>query len=489
MHRFSEIMRTVLKWEGGFVNHPNDPGGATKYGVTHQVLARWRGVASVTPNEVKSLGEVEAVEIFKDKYWKAIKGDLLPKPIDLIMMDGAVNHGVEAMLQIFLDSAAVPSDSKFSDEMLFEFRKTLSDDNRLVDLSVALAEGRKLRYLSRPQAMTFLRGWRNRLESVMAVALEPLHTSWSFKSGRTDGTSNQSVKSSVEPAPVSSIPSSSIDDDDLQAALAHWGAYTGDIDGMFGPKSVAALENVLTRRTADIGSGWETWPLSRKKLALGQLICQEMKIDVGRVDGLFGTRTKAAFENFNRQKNGLPQETWRDEIADTDSHPAPTPVVTKVTIWPLQKDVSSNFGQACAIKMKKLFLPFQMKIAWDLAKTVDGFSIHEKVHDSAARVFDRIYAHYKDDGIEDLGINLFGGCYNCKAMTGGNGKTTSMHAWAIAIDFDPARNQLHWSHKQARLAKPDAVKFWEFWEAEGWLSLGRARDFDWMHVQAARLPS
>jgi hypothetical protein len=62
-----------------------------------------------------------------------------------------------------------------------------------------------------------------------------------------------------------------------------------------------------------------------------------------------------------------------------------------------------------------------------------------------------------------------------------------MHAWSIAIDFDPARNQLSWSHTRARLAKPDAVKFWEFWESEGWVSLGRAKDYDWMHIQAARV--
>lgn len=97
----------------------------------------------------------------------------------------------------------------------------------------------------------------------------------------------------------------------------------------------------------------------------------------------------------------------------------------------------------------------------------------------------RFMLHYGDDGIEEIGGNLFGGCYNCRKMKGGS--SWSMHSWAIAIDFDPGRNQLKWSHLQARLAKPDAVRFWELWEAEGWLSLGRARDFDWMHIQAARL--
>lgn len=63
----------------------------------------------------------------------------------------------------------------------------------------------------------------------------------------------------------------------------------------------------------------------------------------------------------------------------------------------------------------------------------------------------------------------------------------SLHSWGIAIDFDPERNALNWDHTKARLARPDAEDFWKIWEAEGWVNLGRSRDFDWMHVQAARL--
>jgi hypothetical protein len=62
-----------------------------------------------------------------------------------------------------------------------------------------------------------------------------------------------------------------------------------------------------------------------------------------------------------------------------------------------------------------------------------------------------------------------------------------MHAWGIAIDFDAANNGLKWNHTRASLAHPDCIPFWEIWESVGWLSLGRAKDFDWMHVQAAKL--
>lgn len=163
-----------------------------------------------------------------------------------------------------------------------------------------------------------------------------------------------------------------------------------------------------------------------------------------------------------------------DQLSDTHRTP-----------WPRQADVSSVFGPHCSVPMKRLELPFKMKIAWDLGKEITGFMIHEKAHDSAARVFEKVWKHYGQAGIQQIGVDLFGGCYSCRKMKGGT--SWSMHAWAIAIDFDPIRNQLKWGHQRARLAKPDAMKFWEFWEEEGWLSLGRARDYDWMHIQAARL--
>jgi len=70
-------------------------------------------------------------------------------------------------------------------------------------------------------------------------------------------------------------------------------------------------------------------------------------------------------------------------------------------------------------------------------------------------------------------------------MRGGN--SWSMHSWGIAIDFDASRNQLRWGREKAVLAKPVYDAWWKAWEDEGWVSLGQERNYDWMHVQAARL--
>lgn len=132
-----------------------------------------------------------------------------------------------------------------------------------------------------------------------------------------------------------------------------------------------------------------------------------------------------------------------------------------------------------------LALPYPMRIAWDKRKTVSRITIHSKCAESAGRALQRTLDHYGMEKIKELGLDLFGGCFNNRPMRGGS--QLSMHAFACAIDFDPERNQLKWGRDRARLAKADCAKFWEFWEAEGWVPLGRARNFDWMHVQAARI--
>lgn len=152
--------------------------------------------------------------------------------------------------------------------------------------------------------------------------------------------------------------------------------------------------------------------------------------------------------------------------------------------WPRQSGCAQFYGRP-GTGHALLALPYPMRIAWDKGKTIQKISIHSKCAESAGRVLQRVLDHYGMAKIGELGLDLFGGCFNNRSMRGGS--ALSMHAYACAIDFDPERNQLKWGRDRARLAKPDCAKFWDFWEAEGWVSLGRARNFDWMHVQAARL--
>jgi hypothetical protein len=103
---------------------------------------------------------------------------------------------------------------------------------------------------------------------------------------------------------------------------------------------------------------------------------------------------------------------------------------------------------------------------------------------SLYKIFESTLSTYGVD-IETLGLNLFGGCLNVRKMRGGS--SWSIHSWGAAIDLDPDNNQLRWDNNKATFAKSDYDPFWEIVEKEGWTSLGRRKNYDWMHFQAARL--
>jgi hypothetical protein len=118
-------------------------------------------------------------------------------------------------------------------------------------------------------------------------------------------------------------------------------------------------------------------------------------------------------------------------------------------------------------------------------KKVDGITVHKKIADPVMRVLAKVLAHYGPERIEELRLNIYDGCYNNRPKRGGTSLST--HAYAAAIDWCAESNALRQDHNTALFARPDYVAWWQAWEAEGAVSLGRARDFDWMHVQFARL--
>ncbi len=95
MALFSKSLNAVLKHEGGFVDDPDDRGGATNMGITQATLADWRG-KDVTTEDVKALTVEEASGIYKGRYWDKMSLDLiLSQPLAEAVMDFGVNAGVK----------------------------------------------------------------------------------------------------------------------------------------------------------------------------------------------------------------------------------------------------------------------------------------------------------------------------------------------------------------------------------------------------------
>lgn len=126
-------------------------------------------------------------------------------------------------------------------------------------------------------------------------------------------------------------------------------------------------------------------------------------------------------------------------------------------------------------------LPYPMRIAWDTDSSVSSMRCHRLVADKLLAVFNDLLSHYGYDKIKELGIDLYGGCFNYRRMR--NGSAWSMHAWGIAIDLDPARNTLKETKRTARFARPEYKPMIDIFYKHGFISLGREKNFDWMHFE------
>jgi hypothetical protein len=126
-------------------------------------------------------------------------------------------------------------------------------------------------------------------------------------------------------------------------------------------------------------------------------------------------------------------------------------------------------------------LPYPMRLAWDTKTKVTKMRCHKLVADDFIGVFNDLLEHYGYEKIVELGIDLFGGCFNFRAMRGGS--DYSRHSWGIAIDLDPERNKLKETSNTARFARPEYKPMIDIFYRHGFVSLGREKNYDWMHFE------
>ncbi|GBC60419.1 hypothetical protein DENIS_1371 [Desulfonema ishimotonii] len=264
----------------------------------------------------------------------------------------------------------------------------------------------------------------------------------------------------------------------IQKNLSEEGLYTGQTDGKRGPQTDKAVNAALSDRSQDLPDEWSEWPEKRKAVAYLQLICKDNDIDPGPIDGFYGPRTEDAANDLRvLQSTG----TLPRPFADIE------PVIANPHNFPIERkaNLDTFYGKPCDIPLVKVPCPWTLRLDWDLGSTTDKITIHKKLADSLGHILEEAFSYYGPDGIRKHGLDRYGGSYNCRKKRGSM-TSWSTHAWAIAIDWYPSKNKLKWRSDQASLAHPDLDFWWELWEKEGWFSLGRSENRDWMHVQGTR---
>lgn len=266
----------------------------------------------------------------------------------------------------------------------------------------------------------------------------------------------------------------------LQQMLKLTGDYSGAIDGRIGPKSQAGVVAILAENhIASTG-----WSAERRQVAAFQAAARQMGIDAGKIDGLIGPQTLFAIEQAEEfVATGKYPAPWRNDGTE-GAMGAPRQDLSAA--WPRSLEAEMNrFYGAVGTNQTSLQLPWPMKIAWNTSQVVNRITCHEKVHDSVLWVLEAVANEYSEAERARHGFDMFGGCLNVRRVRGGS--AWSVHSWGAALDFDPVRNQLRWGRDLAYFAKPVCDAYRKIWSDAGALSLGEARNYDWMHWQFARL--
>ncbi len=174
--RFDRCLAEVLRLEGGYVDDPRDPGGATRFGVTRAVLSEALG-REASAGDVAALTPEAAGAIYRRSYWGPMGCAGLPIGLDLVAFDSAVNMGPGAAARLLQSALGVTADGVVGPRTLARAAVLPA-----ADMIRAMSDLRRRRYRTLAGFPTFGRGWLNRTDAVEALAL-----AWAAPANLTTG--------------------------------------------------------------------------------------------------------------------------------------------------------------------------------------------------------------------------------------------------------------------------------------------------------------
>ncbi len=163
---FDVALVAVLKHEGGWADHPADPGGATMKGVTLKTYSDWLG-RPASKEELRNISDDHLKTIYKTRYWDAVRGDDLPSGLDHAVFDMAVNSGPGRAVRMLQSAVGATPDGALGPKTLAAVKA--QDPVALIE---TYQRNRQHFLEALPTFATFGKGWTRRVEEVKSEALK-----------------------------------------------------------------------------------------------------------------------------------------------------------------------------------------------------------------------------------------------------------------------------------------------------------------------------
>ena len=164
-HNFDTCLTMLLKHEGGYVNHPEDPGGMTNLGVTKAVYDEFHGT-DVTEEEMRNLKKSDVEPIYRSNYWNRCRCQDLPSGVDWAVFDFAVNAGTGRAAKALQQAVEAKQDGSIGPITLMKVK-----DHEVVNIINRIAIYREQFYRSLSNFDTFGKGWLRRNDETRRQAI------------------------------------------------------------------------------------------------------------------------------------------------------------------------------------------------------------------------------------------------------------------------------------------------------------------------------
>jgi peptidoglycan L-alanyl-D-glutamate endopeptidase CwlK len=167
---FARLQPIIEEWEGGFSDHPADPGGATNMGITQETLQQWRQ-QDVTKDDVRALQREEARQIYRARYWEPLRCDEMPIALALMTYNAGVNAGIGRGARWLQEALNKQDEGLDVDGAVGPLTLSACARVNVTRAVYDFAETQEAFYRGLSTFPTFGKGWLNRLTDVRSKAL------------------------------------------------------------------------------------------------------------------------------------------------------------------------------------------------------------------------------------------------------------------------------------------------------------------------------